>query len=890
MAGEPPRRGRFFRPVFNPGLGSGGMGMSGMSDMSGTIADSEMQAGTKGAFWRGLLAVVLALAALGASLFLGLAVADGAQGLRPYALVAGGLLAFLGLAMGLAWLAGLVHFGRMARLRAFYAALVDACGEACLVTDARGHPVLANAAYRELLDQAGLKRLAGVDNLYAGIPDVARRIYKLSLKVRDGEPGASEFYLQPGLEVPGARAGSHVWMKLRAAPMKSGHVLWRLSDITSELEDRDKAFASLQHIIDYLDNMPAGLFSADSEGRIIYLNATLGQWLGLDTARIVEGGLTMSAVLPETLVSQLRALAPRPGETVLASFHADLRDAGGNAFPARILHRLDFDAAGRPRPSRTLVLDLRDEESGASRDPLRLARFINNAPIGIAMAGADGRITMLNAALAQIASEARLGGHIHDIVPQTDRGKLMAAFRSVMEDGRPQAQTDVNILSASDTRAKITVAATGATSGEAGERGVTLYVIDTTMHQALMQQLEQGQKMQAVGTLVSGIAHDFNNMLTGILGFADMLLMKHRPEDPSFEQIMNIKTNAGRAAAMVRQLLAFSRKQTLQPKVLSLTDLLSDMFAMLRRIMGEKIELDIEHGRDLWPVLADPSQIDRVVMNLAVNARDAMPKGGRLSVSTRNVSRREAATIAPDIMPAADYILIEIADTGEGIPPEVLDKIYDPFFTTKEVGKGTGLGLSTVYGIVKQTGGYIFCDSRLGEGTTFRIFLPRHVPRQIGPDDPVPSGAGGPETGPVREPRGAEAPEDLTGDGLILLVEDEDSVRQLAEMALTSRGYAIRAAETAETALDIMEDMLARGEMPDLVVSDVVMPGMDGPTMMKELRKMGVTSPFVFMSGHAEDAFAESLEEGAEFTFLAKPFDLKEIAEAVKRALRGAGG
>ena len=835
---------------------------------------------------RAAVAVFLALAALASSAFLGLAVADGATGLRSYALIAVAVLAFAGLAGLLAWAAGLLHFGRMERMRVFFESILDACGEACVVTDARGRPVYANAAYRALLDAAGIKRLAGVDNLYAGVPDVAQRIYNLSIKARDGEHGASEFYLQPGLDVPGARADSHVWMKIQAAPLNGeagGLVLWRLSDITGELENRDKAFTSLQKTIDFLDNMPAGLFAADADGNIVYLNATLGQWLGLDMQDIMEGDLRLNDILPESVAGQLRALSSRPGQSVQASFHADLAGADGARLPVRIIHRVDHDAAGRPRPSRTLILDLRGEEAHEAREPLKLARFINNAPIGIAMADGTGRITMLNAALAQIASNARLGGHILDIVPDGDKEKLKAVFNSVLIDKRPQAQTDVNIISGSDTRAKITIAATDMDDGGENRPVVTLYVIDTTMHQALMQQLEQGQKMQAVGTLVSGIAHDFNNMLTGILGFADMLLQKHRPEDPSFEQIMSIKNNAARAAAMVRQLLAFSRKQTLQPKVISLTDILADMFAMLRRIMGEKIELTIEHGRDLWPVMADPSQIDRVVMNLAVNARDAMPQGGKLHVFTRNVPKHEAADIAPDIMPAADYIMIGIRDTGEGIPPEVLDKIYDPFFTTKEVGKGTGLGLSTVYGIVKQTGGYIFCDSKPGEGTTFRIYLPRHVPSADG--DAGAGNDGNKEKS--QKPPVVEAQEDLTGDGLILLVEDEDSVRQLAKMALSGRGYTVISAETAEKALDIMADMLQKSQMPDLVVSDVVMPGMDGPTMMKELRKMGVDAPFVFMSGHAEDAFAESLEEGTEFTFLAKPFNLKQIAETVKRAIQG---
>ncbi|HFB98434.1 MAG TPA: PAS domain-containing sensor histidine kinase, partial [Bryobacterales bacterium] len=530
--------------------------------------------------------------------------------------------------------------------------------------------------------------------------------------------------------------------------------------------------------------------------------------------------------------------------------------ADGEIIPARIIHRVDFDHAGRPRPSRTLVLDMRQPDAASEEsDPLRLARFINNAPIGIATASADGRITMLNAALAQITTEARLGGSIAAIVPPADREKLMTVFNSVIRGERDQAQTDVNIASGSETRAQITIAATRTGKGDEQELSATLYIIDTTLHQALMQQLEQGQKMQAVGKLVSGIAHDFNNMLTAILGYSDMLLQKHRPEDPSFAQIMDIKHNANRAADMVRKLLAFSRKQTLQPGVLSLTDLLSDMVSMLRRIMGEKVRLHLEHGRDLWPVMADASQIDRVIMNLCVNARDAMPRGGEVTIRTRNIPASEAGTVAADVMPEADYVLIEVADTGEGIPPEVLDKIYDPFFTTKGVGKGTGLGLSTVYGVIKQTGGFIFCDSTPGEGTAFSIYLPRHIETEAEKAERIEKARPEPETR-----------EDLTGEGRILLAEDEDAVRAFAVHALETRGYTVIPASSGELAVDTMEEMLEKGENVDLVVSDVVMPGMDGPTMMKELRAMGVTAPVVFMSGHAEDAFAESLEEGTEFT------------------------
>ena len=822
-----------------------------------------------------MLGLMLAVLAAATAFFLASAAARGQAPLPAWALMAGGVLAALGLAFIFMWAAGMAHVGGSAGARKELDALLDAIGEAAIISGRRGRPLRANAAYRRLLESAGRKGLVGMDNLYAAYPDVARAIYRLSLLARDGEAGEEEIMLPEGLDAPGASGSGHTWLKISAHPLggdSEGQVLWRVADITGKRARHDAAFTSLQHIIDYLDNMPAGLFSFTADGRIAYINATLGQWLGMDMERLADGGLTLEDVAPRELAAQLAAISPEPGGSRNETFHADLRSESGETIPVQIIHRADYDANGRQRPSRTLVIDLREGAGEEKLQAMKVARFINNAPVGMAQADAGGKLLMLNSALAEITAEARLGEPVTRIVAPHDRQRMQVLFDSVASGERLQAQGDFNIESGSETRAQITIAATD--SSDEGVRTITLYVVDTTLQQGLMEQLEQGQKMQAVGKLVSGIAHDFNNMLTAILGFSDMLLQTHRPEDPAFEHIMNIKNNATRAAAVVKQLLAFSRKQTLQPKVFLLTDFLSEMIYMLRRTMGEKIEFNLEHGRDLWPIMADPAEIDRVVMNLAVNARDAMPRGGKLTVRTANVPAREAGKVAPDIMPEADYVMLEVSDTGEGIPPDVLNKIYDPFFTTKAVGKGTGLGLSTVYGIVKQTGGYIFCDSRPGKGTTFRIYLPRHV-----------------ETEEERQQRmedsrgKEEAREDLTGSGRILLVEDEDAVRAFAVHALTARGYEVIEAPSGEIATDLMEEMLENGENVDLIVSDVVMPGMDGPTMLAGLRKMGVDAPVIFMSGHAEDAFAESLEEDVAFTFLAKPFNLKQIAETVKKAM-----
>jgi two-component system cell cycle sensor histidine kinase/response regulator CckA len=328
----------------------------------------------------------------------------------------------------------------------------------------------------------------------------------------------------------------------------------------------------------------------------------------------------------------------------------------------------------------------------------------------------------------------------------------------------------------------------------------------------------------------------------------------------------------------VRQLLAFSRKQTLRPQVLDLGEALTDIDRLLKRLIGEKISLEMQHGRDLWRTKADVSQFEQVIVNLAVNARDAMPDGGKLTIRTANVPAAEVAQLAHKGMPAADYVCIDVSDTGTGIPPDILDKIFEPFFSTKEVGKGTGLGLSTVYGIIKQTGGFVYVDSELGNGTTFHIFLPRHVAAaEPQPEAAAPSAAAEPAAAAAAKPRG-----DMTGQGTILLVEDEEGLRSLNARGLRSRGYQVI---EASNGIEALEEFDALGGAVDLVVSDVVMPEMDGPTLLKAMRARNSELKIIFVSGYAEDAFEKSLPENEQFAFLAKPFALSALVAKVKETM-----
>ena len=800
------------------------------------------------------------------------------EGQWPVALlVVLALLAFFGLLAAFGTLAGFVHFGRLPKQRAFFDGLMDAVGDACAVSDARGRVVFANEAYRALLGSANASRMIGIDTLYTGFPDVSDRVYRLSQAARDGRAAVEEFRLNEGSSAAGAHADRPTWMRASVSPVTTSvgqrFTLWRLQDVSIDRAQQESAFANLQFIINYLDNAPAGFFSTTSDGQIAYLNATLADWLEIDLPQTTDGSLKLSDLLQEEDERLLMAITAEPGQQRTEIFDLNMKSRSRGGLPVRIVHRVDFDHAGREQPSRSLVLDMRKLVHSSNADEVadvQLNRLIHAAPIGIARISPDGDIEMANSAFIALSENCKRGSAFVDVVRAGQRDEFKAWLDKALMGEDCEDSISVTFAGEENATGEIFLSRGGVAEDE--ETALTVFAIDTTKHDSLEVQLAQSQKMQAVGQLAGGVAHDFNNVLTAIIGFSDLLLAKHRPSDPSFADIMNIKQNANRAANLVRQLLAFSRRQTLRPEVLSLTDVLSDLGNLLGRLLGEKIELKVVHGRDVGLVKVDVNQFEQVIINLSVNARDAMPEGGTLTISTSNVSADRSRTVMPDLMPEGEYVLCQVRDTGTGMPQEVLDKIYEPFFSTKEVGKGTGLGLSTVYGIIKQTGGFIFCDSTLGQGTTFSIYLPRHAESASDAE------------ARAKDAERQESRADLTGHGTVLLVEDEDAVRSFASRALESRGYTVFEADSGERALEILEEH--DGDF-DLVLSDVVMPEMDGPTLLKELRKRGVGTKVVFISGYAEDAFEKNLEGQEDFAFLPKPFTLKQLAAAVKDAMEG---
>ncbi|RWF50424.1 MAG: response regulator, partial [Mesorhizobium sp.] len=584
----------------------------------------------------------------------------------------------------------------------------------------------------------------------------------------------------------------------------------------------------------------------------------------------------------------VRSVKADPGTTRNAVIDLDLTTMSGQALPVRFMHRVSASREGVNGPTRTIVLNRTQGEDASAElraSEVRFTRFFNSTPMAIAGVDASGRILRTNAPFLQLFSsvvdrdavDRRV--RFETIVHERDRPAFAAAFEKARQRQANIEPIDSVLPGNEERHIRFYVNAVADSAGSEGaEESAIVYAVETTEQKALEGQMAQSQKMQAVGQLAGGIAHDFNNVLTAIIMASDLLLTNHRPSDPSFPDIMNIKQNANRAASLVRQLLAFSRKQTLRPEVLNLTDVLADLRMLLARLVGNDIKLKIDHGRDLWPVKVDIGQFEQVVVNLAVNARDAMPSGGDLTVRTRNVTTEECKSFAYRELTPADYVLVDVEDTGSGIAPDVLKKIFEPFFTTKEVGKGTGLGLSMVYGIIKQTGGFIFCDSEVGKGTVFRIFLPRHIAEMKKQAEP----GAAPAAVAAAPAKPADTAKDLSGSATVLLVEDEDAVRMGGVRALTSRGYTVHEASSGVEALEVFE---ALGGKVDIVVSDVVMPEMDGPTLLGELRKRQPDIKFVFVSGYAEDAFAKNLPADAHFGFLPKPFSLKQLATIVKDVL-----
>jgi two-component system, cell cycle sensor histidine kinase and response regulator CckA len=799
---------------------------------------------------------------------------------QPYILGLLALLATVGLFNLFAYAAGIIRFADRAADDPVKGRIADQAYDGLAVTDARGHVVYSNAAYLALTGAVSPLDVRPVERVFIGNPDVSEAVFRLLKAAREGKRQQEE------VRIAGQDGAHGRWLRMRVRPLGPGkreakYAVWSIADITRDRERQEDVFQELQHAIEYLDHAPCGFFSVGPSGDIVYVNATLANWLDYDLAEIGSGGLKLTDIVSGDGAALLTAIAPVPGEVKTEVFDIDLRMRGGKTMPVRLYHKLAFGADGAAGASRTLVISrARDERADPQRAAeVRFMRFFDHTPMAIATVDRSGAVVRANARYAKLAQglnpEGAAGKSIFRAVSERDRHLVIAAINQAAEGQGDIAPVEVMLDGGKERWGQFFI--TAVEEDERDTEAAIVYLLETTERRALENQINQSQKMEMVGQLAGGIAHDFNNVLSAIMMATDFLLNAHKPTDPSFQDIMQIKQNANRAAALVRHLLAFSRKQTLRPQVLDLGESLSDIENLLKRLIGEKVRLEVVHGRDLWPIKVDLSQFEQVIVNLAVNARDAMPEGGKLTVRTANLTSEEAAQLTYKGMPPADYVRIDISDTGTGIPADIVDKIFEPFFSTKEVGKGTGLGLSTVYGIVKQTGGFVYVDSEAGKGTAFHIFLPRHhVELEVQPEAAATNGAA---RGPAAE---AKPRTDLTGQGTILLVEDEEGLRSLNARGLRSRGYSVIEASNGVEALEALEE---KNGAVDLVVSDVVMPEMDGPTLLKSMRERNPDLKIIFVSGYAEDAFEKSLPENQQFAFLPKPFTLSQLVAAVKETM-----
>ncbi|HYA06617.1 MAG TPA: PAS domain-containing protein, partial [Xanthobacteraceae bacterium] len=600
----------------------------------------------------------IALVLLVAALLVGAATAIvliGGNDAEPYILALLAVLATAGVFSLFALACGILRLSAAPTDHPLLKALVDGSTDAIVVTDGQGRVVYANAAYLDLIEASGRHDMRPVERAFISDADASEAIYRLLKAARDGKR------LEEEVRIAGIKGRPARWLRFKIRPLGRSRrdaklTVWALTDVTAERERQENVFQVLQHSIDYLDHAPAGFFSVDDKGDIVYLNATLANWLDQDLAQVGSGGLKLADLVAGEGAALLTTLRGVPGEVKTEILDLDLRTRSGRTLPVRVYHKLAYGADGVPGASRTLVLN-RARDGGA--DPQRAAeirfmRFFHHTPMAIATIDRNGGVVRTNPLFAKLFHRARGGGgggggggdggdgedrSILAIVAERDREALQQAIRQAALGKGDIAPVDAMLAGDGERSGRFYV--TAVEEEELDQEAAIVYALETTAQRELENKLVQQQKMDSIGQLAGGIAHDLNNVLNAIVLANDFLLNAHKPTDPSFKDIMEIRQSANRAASLVRHLVAFSRKQTLRPQVLDLRDVLNDLTLVLRRLIGEKVTLDVKHGRDLWPVKVDISQFEQVIVNLAVNARDAMPNGGRLTLRTANVAAAE---------------------------------------------------------------------------------------------------------------------------------------------------------------------------------------------------------------------------------------------------------
>ncbi|GAB5388263.1 MAG: PAS domain-containing protein [Alphaproteobacteria bacterium] len=755
----------------------------------------------------------------------------------------------------------------------------------------RAGEALTNAGFQRLVGPSAGGGMAALERLVVAGDDMRRQ--QLQQMRKTAENG------QSAAETVSVMAGSlKRQFQITATPVRTqpGAVIWRVTDATKPAETERQLATARLRLLSFIDNSSEALFSVDRNGRFVIANKVLADWMGVEVQDLVSGRYRLHDMLVE---------APAKGDVwdIFPQGGPDQRGAclirnfsDGTERRVAVTHLVlnGPDGVFTRTTMRDLTVDNRARPTPMASEP-RLKRLFIDAPTGILLLAPDLNIIESNPAFAALVGGAAAtlpGQNLLEMIAEDKRGQVSEALGRALAGEPLETPLEIMLDGRRKTAVHLFARRLQPLVDDDGQDGLICYVIDLTDQKAIESQLAQAQKMQAVGNLAGGIAHDFNNLLTGIGGFADLLLVKHQAGDPDFEYLNQIRQNSNRAADLVKQLLAFSRKQTLVPRILDVSERLADLKMMLNRLIGDDVNLSIRHGRDLGRVKVDPGQFDQVVVNLVVNASHAMPEGGDITVSTQHMEIVEDTPVqGSEIMPPGNYVMIDVQDTGTGIPADVLSRIFDPFFTTKGQGKGTGLGLSTVYGIIRQTGGFVDVVTAMGEGTSFRIYLPRH--RVVQEAEALPAvevdaltrdhTADTTEAVAKPAPKPAAKPTDLTGAETVLVVEDEDAARAFTTKALGMKGYNVLEACDGEEALEVIADP---PHEIDLIISDVLMPGLDGPSMVKQIRSEGNNVKVLFISGHTEDKLEESDLDPATLNFLQKPYSLKGLTEKVREVLQ----
>lgn len=670
---------------------------------------------------------------------------------------------------------------------------------------------------------------------------------------------------------------------------------WTFNNITAQRGIDRILHDELNSLHDFLDMLPVGLYSTDTNAQITYSNSELAEFLQTPAQQLIGKNLSDfmddNNLIPQNIDfwhSQIRFKKPNDEICNAYVFQTAYRQNEKTFFRGVVVHNI---------PS----LNLNKENIASSLENINT--LLSNFPIGIIFTDNSGNIINSNTEAEKLFKISKnKKANLFDNLSPDNYSILRNIFNETLQSAKSsniEIKQAPNVINCYIHKIK---------TGEE-ENGIIIYALDVTKQKTLEMQFTQAQKMQAIGQFAGGVAHDFNNLLTAIIGFTDLLLQRHGIGDPSFADLIQIKQNANRATSLVRQLLAFSRQQPLLPKLIDITENFADLSQMLKRIIGEKIKLIFNHGKDLGFIKVDPNQFAQVIVNLVVNAKDAMNGSGIITISTHPYRLQDKYLFGGDIIPAGNFVKIDVTDNGCGIPPENLDRIFDPFFSTKEniIGSGTGLGLAMVYGIVRQTEGFIKVNSIVGKGTTFSIFLPSFdkAPEEenlVNSQNEI-IDKSGKTILKVQETLSAPAninQKIIMGLNInktidrsnfnsaknnqntrILFIEDEAAVRLFAVRALKKQGYDVVAGDSAENALEILQN----DKNFDLLFTDMVLPQMSGAQLINKVKETLPEISVILASGYSEDIARQEIDNAYDFNFIAKPYSLGDLTAKVYEVL-----